>query len=352
MCGRFASTLPPERIREICDDLRGGVRTAVMVRWLPETGERRPNALSVVQHERSIRTNPLALTHGAMICVAFIFVALSIASSEADAQPDRRAPTAAPMTGQALPYIDPGSLPDTTKILPEPPGVGTPSQASDEAIFRRTRSLEGTPRWTLAQHDAVLNARTVVDDFSCALGTKLSPADAPALFKIFDRASGDIGPMFQDPKDQYRRVRPFVGNDLPICVARTARLSASPSYPSGHTTIEFSVALILAELAPDRGSEILARGRTLGESRIVCGVHWASDVEAGYLSAAVFVAALHGSRDFRSDLEMARRQVALARSLGVPKPDSTACNLERAAEETSVLFTSSRQDHRVGGPHP
>ena len=251
------------------------------------------------------------------------------------------------MTIQAMPYIDPGMLPDTTEILPAPPGAATPTQTSDDAIFRRTRAYEGTPRWTLAQHDAILDPTTVVDDFSCALGTKLSPSNAPALFKIFDRAGGDIGSMFQRPKDEYRRARPFVGNRLPICVARTPQFIASPSYPSGHTTIEFSVALILAELAPDRGSEILARGRTLGESRIVWGVHWASDVEAGFLSAAVFVAALHGSLDFRNDLDTARQQVAATRSGISKKPDAATCKLERAAERNSILFGFFPKEHRV-----
>ncbi len=307
---------------------------------------------SMVQHERRTRTGTFVLTRSLVRRVAMLVGALSITSTEAGAQPDSGAPIAAATTGQTLPYIDPGMLPDTTEILPAPPGAGTPSQASDEAIFRRTRILEGTPRWALAQHDAILDARTVVDDFSCALGLTLSPVNAPALFKIFDRASGDIGPMFQRPKDEYRRARPFVGNGRPICVARTSQLTASPSYPSGHTTIEFSVALILAELAPDRGSEILARGRTLGESRIVCGVHWASDVQAGYLSAAVFVAALHGSRDFRNDLDTARQQVTAARLRGGRSPASNVCKLERAAEETPVLFTSSPPGHRVGGLLP
>ena len=49
--------------------------------------------------------------------------------------------------------------------------------------------------------------------------------------------------------------------------------------------------MILAELEPDRASDILVRARAYGESRVVCGVHNASAVEGGRIIAAAMVAA-------------------------------------------------------------
>ncbi|XAO70766.1 MAG: phosphatase PAP2 family protein [Acetobacteraceae bacterium] len=61
------------------------------------------------------------------------------------------------------------------------------------------------------------------------------------------------------------------------------------SYPSGHTVRGNIVAFVLSVVMPERAEEILARGRIFGESRIVCGVHWSTDVVAGYSYAAGLV---------------------------------------------------------------
>ena len=58
---------------------------------------------------------------------------------------------------------------------------------------------------------------------------------------------------------------------------------------------EHTWALILAALVPEKATPILVRGRAYGESRIVCGVHWLSDVVAGRLTGtAVFAALMDG----------------------------------------------------------
>jgi acid phosphatase (class A) len=136
------------------------------------------------------------------------------------------------------------------------------------------------------------------------------------------------------PKNFYGRKRPFLIDEGPICDTRTAALEASPDYPSGHTTWGWTVGLVLAELAPDRASDILVRARAYGESRIVCGVHNLSAVDAGRTNASIVVAALHGSPEFRADLEAARREVAEARKAG-PAPEAAACKVEQQLTEKS-----------------
>ena len=91
----------------------------------------------------------------------------------------------------------------------------------------------------------------------------------------------DLARATRIPKVHYRRLRPFVGNEAPICVQRTQVLTDSFSYPSGHATQGWAYALIMSALVPEKATAILTRGRAYGESRIVCGVHWPSDVAAG-----------------------------------------------------------------------
>jgi acid phosphatase (class A) len=238
------------------------------------------------------------------------------------------------MQGHEPAYVDPASLPDMVAVLPAPPAVGSPQQAGDEATFRATRKLQGSARWALATRDADLKAASLADDFSCAVGARLTQASVPALFRIMDRAKEDAAVIYTRPKDHYGRQRPFVDNDEPICVARDSKLAANGSYPSGHTTIGESLALVLAEAAPEHATSILNRGRVFGESRVVCGVHWASDVEAGYLTASALVAALHSSAEFRGDVAALRDEIAKASG----GPDGGTCQAEAEAVKGSVLF--------------
>lgn len=75
--------------------------------------------------------------------------------------------------------------------------------------------------------------------------------------------------------------------------------------------------LILSEIAPDRADAIQARGRNYGESRLVCNVHWQSDILEGRFMGAAAVARLHDNAAFNSDLLAARKEIVAARKAGL-----------------------------------
>jgi acid phosphatase (class A) len=60
--------------------------------------------------------------------------------------------------------------------------------------------------------------------------------------------------------------------------------------------------LILAELAPDRATDILVRSRRYAANRVICGAHNQSAVEAGKTVAVAIIAVLHSSPEFRNDM--------------------------------------------------
>ena len=88
--------------------------------------------------------------------------------------------------------------------------------------------------------------------------------------------------------------------------------------------------LILAELAPDRASQVLGRARSIGDSRVVCGVHYLSDIEAGRTTGAALVATLHGDAAFRADMERARAELAALRAGAHGAPADCAVQDEAA----------------------
>jgi acid phosphatase (class A) len=222
--------------------------------------------------------------------------------------------------------------PDTYKILPPAPVAGTTRYAADRTTFLETRSLKDTPRWALAQND--VNQAAILKDLACAVGVELTQANAPKTATLVARVGRDVSHATDRPKDIYKRKRPYLIDEGPICVPRSDALAQSPDYPSGHNTWGWTVGLIMAELVPDRSTEILARARAFGEGRLVCGVHNLSAVEAGRMNASIVVAGLHGSEAFRKDLEAVRKEVAAARKAG-PAPDPAAC-----AKEAEIVAKS------------
>jgi acid phosphatase (class A) len=126
-------------------------------------------------------------------------------------------------------------------------------------------------------------------------------------------------------KDSLAVRRPYLDQPGEICEPKTAHLAGNGDYPSGHTSNGWSTALVLAELMPGRATEILRRGRQYGESRMICGSHSRSAVEAGYMAGAVIVSQLHASADFRHDMDRARAELA---SLARQPAKVAACALD------------------------
>ncbi len=214
-------------------------------------------------------------------------------------------------------YLTQKELPNSLLILPPPPAMGSPAFARDEEASRQALALQGTPRWEQAKKDADLTFPHAAELFSCALDIAVSSSETPRLIALLERTMGDAGYSTAAAKRHYKRLRPFLTNGMPTCTPEwDARLSKSGSYPSGHSSLGWAWALVLAEVAPDRADEVLIRGRAFGESRIVCNVHWESDVSEGRVIGAATVARLHANPAFREAIETAKEEVKNMRARG------------------------------------
>jgi len=230
------------------------------------------------------------------------------------------------------------SAPELFAFLPPAPTTGDARDAADRAIFRATRALDGSARWTLARRDDDLTVGGLLNAFACSLGAALSQENAPRLAALVARMSVDSNASVVSVKSRYQRKRPFLVDEGPICLAREGFLLTSFDYPSGHSTLGWATGLVLAEIAPDRAGVILARARAFGESRVICGVHNASAVETGRTAGASVVALLHGSEAFRTDLESAKREFLPLRSGHAPTSES--CAAEAASVAVSPYSAS------------
>jgi len=223
-------------------------------------------------------------------------------------------------------YLPQEDHPDSLALLPPPPAEGSAGFAMDKSVNEKAVALNGTPRFEQAAKDADLSFPALANTFSCALGIPISMEDTPHLYVLLRRSFTDIGLSTYAAKNHYKRTRPFVMNGLPTCSPKDEEhLRHDGSYPSGHTATGWGLALVLVEVAPERTDALLARGREFGESRLVCNVHWYSDIVAGRMVAAGAVARLHGNEEFRRTVEVAREEYLNAKAKNLmPQVDCAA----------------------------
>lgn len=274
---------------------------------------------------RDVKLRPAMLA--ALLLPAAAFAAVAVQPQYSNAAQEAGASAIAHLPPSFLPR---GQLPDSLALLPPPPARGSSAFARDEAARRDARRLRGTARWTLAASDADLGFPHAPTAFSCAAGVAISKEATPRTIGLLGKSFIDVGLSTYKAKDRYKRTRPFVMHPAGTCFPKDEpALRTDGSYPSGHSAVGWGWALILAELVPERADAILQRGRDFGQSRIVCGVHWQSDVDAGRVIASATVARLHADAKFREEMEAARQELAAARSSAVP--NAASCSTESSA---------------------
>jgi acid phosphatase (class A) len=226
-------------------------------------------------------------------------------------------------------YLTARAVPNGVAMLPAKPEPGSAALALDQEISRESLAMRGTPRWNLAIVDADLTFPAAAETFSCSLGVRITAQDTPHLYMLLRRSMVDAGASTRKAKEEYKRARPFVENGQPLCTPKDEQaLRKNFSYPSGHAAIGSAWALILSEIAPEQADAILARGWAFTQSRVICNVHWDSDVIEGRFMGAATVAVLHSNLDFLADLQSAKAELAAARAKGL-KP-TRDCRLEAA----------------------
>lgn len=207
-------------------------------------------------------------------------------------------------------YLEVDELPNSLKLVPPPPEEGSTAFALDQEMADIFVASDDKARKEQAAKDAILHFPEAMDAFNIILEIKITEDTTPNLYMIMRRTLADAGLSTYAAKEYYKRKRPFMMNDAPICTPEEEEgLRSDGSYPSGHTAIGWAWALILAEVFPEQADDIFWRGKEFGISRNVCNVHWHSDVVAGRLMGAATVAKLHSNNQFMIDVEAAKEEV-------------------------------------------
>ncbi|HEX7470045.1 MAG TPA: phosphatase PAP2 family protein [Verrucomicrobiae bacterium] len=215
------------------------------------------------------------------------------------------APLHAAKTNSVSTYL-PAGKPDAIALLAPSPLPGSPEQAADMDEVRNVHSACTTNEAALAFSEKKFS----VFNFAPVVGSFFQPDKLPKTEAFFKRVKTDASIITDSAKNHWQRPRPFV-TDTNLA---SGELEKSFSYPSGHSTEATVLALVLADMIPDKKDAILAEGRAIGWHRVEIARHYSTDIYAGRVFAQAIVRELMASPDFQRDFAESKAEIALAQT--------------------------------------
>ncbi len=245
------------------------------------------------------------------------------------------------------PYFTTRDMPNMLKFLPAYPDTNDVGFANDVARYQWGKlQREDNERAAIAMRDAVYGLQTIINEFSEPFGVIISEGGTPHIYRLLQNALATCDSVCTLPKAHYMRQRPYAFyNESTLVPGQEESHRYNGSYPSGHTILGWSAALLMSEINPERQDTLLARGFMYGESRVIAGYHWQSDVDAGRLAASTAYAKLHTSKRFLKEMKLAKKEFQRVKNKAAFAPVSKSSirmigmNTERQALADAVHGT-------------
>jgi acid phosphatase (class A) len=212
------------------------------------------------------------------------------------------------MTNAALArYLDPSQV-DLVRILAPPP---TAQSAEGKAELEAVLAVQA------ARTDADVKRAQADDEltvfrYADVMGEAFSPQNLPFTTTFFKDVAADGGKVVNPTRAHFNRQRPVSVDKRVEPVVK----AGGGSYPSGTASFAYVAAILLANMVPEKAPEIFARAAEWGHNRVVSGVHYPGDVEAGRISGSVIDNVLLHDAAFMADFATAKAEVR--RVIGLP----------------------------------
>lgn len=207
-------------------------------------------------------------------------------------------------------YLTADEVPNAVYWLPAPPAPGSSQFMYDiSQYYWGKEQRKDTLRAQKAIRQAAYENKDMIPIFSEVFGMEISEEKTPAIYKVVDWSVETIRLSATAPKEAHNRVRPYVYFNEPTLVPQDEEeLRTNGSYPSGHTIKAWGMALVLCEINPAAQDALYQLGYEWGQSRVIAGFHWQSDVDASRLLAAACYARLHTCKAFLDDMKAAQKE--------------------------------------------
>jgi acid phosphatase (class A) len=248
--------------------------------------------------------NPPALKLKPRFAVLLVFFSIMVAVAPVRADDTMDQPSR-PVQTRQLHYVLPDSV-SATELLAPPPLPDSPEQAADLAEVRAVCHAAPSNDVIMAFSEKKFSAF----NFTPAIGAFFQSNNLPKTTAFFERVQTDAATATDSAKEIYKRPRPFVIDPS----LASGKLEKSFSYPSGHSTESMVLALVLADLFPDRHDAIMAEARAIGWHRVEIARHYPTDIYAGHVFAQAIVRQMKKSDEFQKDFAEAKAEVDAAQA--------------------------------------
>jgi acid phosphatase (class A) len=189
-------------------------------------------------------------------------------------------------------YLNPAQI-DLTILLPPPPDVGSAQERDDEAKVAAAIAARDSSQLARAKAESLRSVFFYAD----SVGPDFKASQFPLTDGFFARVESDVEKLVDLAKTYWGRPRP------------SGAAKARGSYPSGHAAFAASTAILLAQLVPCKRDQIFGQARTFAENRIVMGLHYPSDVAAGWTAGTVAVFAMMHNPAFEQDFAATKAEL-------------------------------------------
>jgi acid phosphatase (class A) len=209
----------------------------------------------------------------------------------------------------ASPYFD-SRLLDLERVLPAPPANDSQVTRDEIELMLRIQSTRTPEQVARVQADAGYAVYRFAD--SIGHPEAFDPRKLPKVTTLFRKVTYEEGAVIQAGKRSFNRPRPFLHDPR---IQPVVERPSNSSYPSGHAMWSRVVGLLLADMLPEYKDSILERADEYAYNRVVAGVHYPSDVEAGKYAGTALAAFLFASPEFQPDYAEAKKELREALKL-------------------------------------
>jgi acid phosphatase (class A) len=165
--------------------------------------------------------------------------------------------------------------------LPQPPSDTSKVFANDIKYYKLGK--EERERKNIREEVLREDETSIFALFSGVLGMKVSKEHTPEIYKLAKTVINDALFAAHKGQERFKRTKPYVyfheeslksegGDDVE---------DKENSYPSGHSTRGWILALVLGYIAPEHSEALMKCAEQYATYQVIMGRHWKSDIDAG-----------------------------------------------------------------------
>lgn len=192
-------------------------------------------------------------------------------------------------------WLEPGKL-DIASVIGLPPAQNSPEQRAE---FEQVLQITST-RTPEREKAAIADQYQTLARFLDGIDHSYVENAQREMRLLFREAQIELAITMLSVRRLTNRQRPFaVWNKVRVKPCPGARPDGS-SFPAGHAATAALYAELLTQAVPEMASRFEDRLKTYGESRLVCGFHYPTDLVAGDKAGRVIAKALLADTAFKA----------------------------------------------------